>query len=430
MNGSFVFSKSTGALHQECQRSFGLSAAPPVFSTLLSCFSVAPERDLTSDLAEEIRAAVAEVSPPARERPPAVAGLEEGGEVRVSLTRALEYVTPTIPSGVRLSTSKRFLLRALRFLWRDQAAFNALLLEAGNGLADRVDAAWRRLKDAIDTEREVREREFAAWKEEAAKERGRGSAERDRRWAIQDGRLALLEANEPRQAAAPRPAEASPALPPGVYSLFEERFRGRPEDVSEKQRFYLPFLRDLPGPVLDVGCGRGELLRLLAEEGIAATGVEVNPIAASACRREGLAVEEGDGLAALRARPAGALGAVVALQVVEHWDAATTFAFLREARRALAPGGVLIAETINTDSLSALKAFFLDPSHVRPVPPQALQFLAEAAGFAGARIEYRAPLPDAERLEEASGNDVKVNRLLFAPQDYAMIARVPRAIIG
>ena len=80
-----------------------------------------------------------------------------------------------------------------------------------------------------------------------------------------------------------------------------------------------------------------------------------------------------------------------------------------------------------TDSLSALKAFFLDPSHVRPVPAQALKFLAEAAGFADARIEYRAPLPDTERLEEASDNDVKLNRLLFAPQDYALIARVPES---
>ena len=174
-----------------------------------------------------------------------------------------------------------------------------------------------------------------------------------------------------------------------------------------------------------MGCGRGELLRLLAGEGIAASGVEINPIAAAGCRKDGLAVEEGDGLAALSRKPAGSVGAVVALQVVEHWSAATTFAFLREARRALAPGGVLIAETINTDSLSALKAFFLDPSHVRPVPADALRFLAEAAGFAETAIDYRAPLPEGERLQESSANDTKINRLLFGPQDYALIARVP-----
>jgi O-antigen chain-terminating methyltransferase len=139
----------------------------------------------------------------------------------------------------------------------------------------------------------------------------------------------------------------------------------------------------------------------------------------------GLAVEEGDGLANLAALPDGGLGAVVALQVVEHWSSETTFALLREARRALSPGGVLIAETINSDSLSALKAFFLDPTHVRPVPPDALRFLAEAAGFTDARIEYRAPLPPADRLEETGENEAKLNRLLFGPQDYALVAYAP-----
>ena len=157
-----------------------------------------------------------------------------------------------------------------------------------------------------------------------------------------------------------------------------------------------------------------------------ASGVEVNPISVEACRSQGLSVEQGDGVARLSAASDGSLGAVVAIQVVEHWPAETTFAFLREARRALAPGGLLVAETINTDSLSSLRAFFLDPSHVRPVPPETLRFLAEAAGFEDTRIEYLAPMAPGDRLEEGSGNDAKLNRLLYGPQDYALIARVPR----
>ena len=393
---------------------------------------MAPERDLASELAQVIRAAVAEASPSAPSRPPSDASLELGEDVRVSLTRALEYVTPTIPSAVRLSRSKRLLLRALRFLWRDQTSFNALLLEAGNALADRVDAAWHKLRSEIDAEREVRRRDFAS-KEETARieeEIRRGHAEEDRRIAIQSGRISLLEAGGVRADAGGPPVAAAAAIPAGVYSLFEERFRGSPDEIDVKQRGYLSFLRDLPGPVLEVGCGRGELLRLLAAEGIPASGVEVNPIAAAACREEGLDVREEDGLAALSARPPGSLGAVVALQVVEHWQAATTFAFLRQARRALAAGGVLIAETINTDSLSALKAFFLDPTHVRPGPADALRFLAEAAGFVDTRIEYLASLPAGERLEETSSNDAKLNHLLFSPQDYALIARVPPGVSG
>jgi O-antigen chain-terminating methyltransferase len=116
---------------------------------------------------------------------------------------------------------------------------------------------------------------------------------------------------------------------------------------------------------------------------------------------------------------------VVAFQVVEHWPPAVIYRFLGEARRVLAPGGILILETINTDSLSALRAFFLDPTHVRPVPPDALEFLVGAAGFTDARVEYRSPLPERDRLAETTENDAKLNRLLFAPQDYALIARAP-----
>jgi len=385
---------------------------------------VVSQRDLTGELVEEIRAAIAEASPGPSVRP--ATDLPEGEQVRVTLNRALQYVTPTIPSAVRLSRAKRFLLRALRFLWRNQASFNALALEASSNLADLLDA-----------KRNAREKQFSQFKEELKRLEAQllGVTEReipewDRRSAIQDARLAILEAG-PRSGTTPSVSReagghAPPPLPAGVYSLFEERFRGSPEDITEKQRSYVPLLRGLPGPVLDIGCGRGELLRLLAQESIPASGVELNPIAASACREEGLSVEEGDGITVLSGKSDGSLGGVVALQVVEHWRAEAIFAFLREVRRKLAPGGLLIAETVNTDSLSSLKAFFLDPSHVRPVPADGLRFLAQAAGFTDTRIEYRTPLPERERLEENSENDTKLNRLLFGPQDYALVAYTPR----
>lgn len=144
----------------------------------------------------------------------------------------------------------------------------------------------------------------------------------------------------------------------------------------------------------------------------------------ASCREAGLEVELGDAIALLAARPSAALGAVVAFQVVEHWTPEEIFRFLQEARRALAPGAVLIAETINSDSLSALRAFYLDPTHVRPVPAETLRFLAEAAGFSDIRIEYRSPVPAGERLKEASENDQRLNALLFGAQDYALIGRV------
>ena len=383
-------------------------------------------------LLEEIRAAVARTAPsPAAgaQAGPSAGNVHEHEEVRSPLARAEKVVTPSVPEGAPLAGAKSLALRALRFLWRDQAAFNALSLESQIGLLHgleengRVAAGLRAdvaaLREDLETWKRDQERELAH-------RLGEQEATARRRASIQDGRIAALEGAGPAARVAQPPGAAAAAaaeIPPGVYSLFEERFRGEPDSVARKQSSYLPLLKGLPGPVLDVGCGRGEFLTMLREAGVVASGVETNPLSAALGREAGLAIEEGDGIAALEGRAEGSLGGVVAFQVVEHWPAAATWAFLRAARRALAPGGVLIAETINTDSLSALKAFFLDPTHVRPVPADALRFLAEAAGFADTSIEYRAPLPPEERLTESSPNDARLNRLLFGPQDYALIAR-------
>lgn len=377
------------------------------------------ERERARRLADEVRAAVAETSPESAPRRKGESSSPEERAAEAAASRAADHVMPSIPSSARLSRVKRGVLRALRFLWRDQSSFNALSLQALDGL-----------RRALSRERE--ERRHDGEEAQAARERMETAlASADRRAAIQDGRLAILEGSGgpaggivAGTAGGPVRAEA-PALPPGVYSLFEERFRGPAEEVAKKQRFYLPFLAGLPGPVLDVGCGRGEFLNLLRREGIRASGFEVNPIAVRDCLAGGLDVAEGDGVAALRLAPAASLGAVTAFQVVEHWSPETLFAFLREARRVLAPGGLLALETINTDSLSAWRAFYLDPSHVRPVPPEALKFLAESAGFVDARLEYLAPLPPEARLEETTENDARLNRLLFGPQDYALLARAP-----
>jgi SAM-dependent methyltransferase len=368
------------------------------------------EEDLAALLAREIRAAVAETSPAEPSGPDEAAASGELEDVVLPLKRAEQYVTPTIPPASRLAGAKSAVVRLLRFLWRGQASFNALILEASTGIV----AALERTLRAID-------RRF----EDVREAVGTSEKESRRRDSGQDARIAHLEALTARSAPPESAVAREPAIPESVYSLFEERFRGAPEEVAEKQRFYLPFLRNLPGPVFDAGCGRGEFLGLLRDQGIPSRGVDSSGVAAKICRAAGLDVREGDAIDALAATSSGSLGGVVAFQVVEHWPAAATLRFLAEARRALAPGGVAIVETVNTDSLAAMNAFYLDPTHVRPVPPEALRFLFDAAGFREMRVEFRSPLPDSERLEERTANDVRLNSILFGPQDYAVIGWVP-----
>jgi SAM-dependent methyltransferase len=74
--------------------------------------------------------------------------------------------------------------------------------------------------------------------------------------------------------------------------------------------------------------------------------------------------------------------------VAEHLEPSVLRRLFADARRALRPGGLLVVETVNPHSPAALKAFWLDLTHVRPLYPEALLLLAKETGYAAARIDF------------------------------------------
>jgi O-antigen chain-terminating methyltransferase len=239
--------------------------------------------------------------------------------------------------------------------------------------------------------------------------------------------------------AAPAPEVArsvAGAAADSVYTAFENRFRGSREEIRARQADYVTLFRDL-APVVDLGCGRGEFLELLRGAGVQARGVESNANVVRECRERGLDVVQGDLLDHLREEEPGSLGGVFAAQVVEHLPPPVLSALLREAHRVLRPDGLLVLETVNPASaLAFLDVFIRDLTHERPLHPETLRFLAAAAGFSEVRIEMRSPVPADVRLHllPSSGlpppvikalneNVERLNALLFAPLDYALLAR-------
>jgi SAM-dependent methyltransferase len=226
-------------------------------------------------------------------------------------------------------------------------------------------------------------------------------------------RLTRLE-RRPREGpptVAAQPAAA--ALPD--YFAFESRMRGAVELVRERQRPYVADLRD-HGPVLDVGCGRGELLALLRDAGVEARGVDADADMVAFARGEGLPVEQADLLAHLEALPDESLGAVFAGQVAEHLPPPALLRFLELAHAKTRAGGVLIVETINPLSPLALRNYFADLTHAQPLVPETLVQLARHVGYSDVETRY---LHEPDR-GEASG---PVADILFAPLDYAIHAR-------
>jgi SAM-dependent methyltransferase len=302
---------------------------------------------------------------------------------------------------------KGFVKRVLRKLMRwyveplaaDQRVFNDSLLKLVDALSERTDtvaaARW-------EVERLVRELEE---------------------------RLARLE-RRGISSGGPTPAPVTVATQPAAasvpdYFAFESRMRGSVDLIRERQRRYVDDFREAE-PVLDAGCGRGELLALLREAGVEARGIDADADMVAFARGEGLDVEQADLVVYLEALPDRSLGGIFMGQVVEHLPPATLVRVLRLAASTLRPGGLLVAETINPLSPIALRNYFADLTHAQPLVPETLELLARQSGFA--ETEVRFLNEPAERLTEPddpviAANVRRLNELLFAPLDYALVAR-------
>ncbi len=229
-----------------------------------------------------------------------------------------------------------------------------------------------------------------------------------------------------------------------VQPLLLESFRGSEDEIRHRMDRYLPDLKP-KAPVLDLGCGRGELLLLLREAGVDATGVEGDPALAEAARRRGLKVVEGEVLEVLKDQESESRGAVTAMHLFEHLTSAKLIAVLAEIRRVLRPGGLLIAECPNPHSLRVgASLFWQDPTHQRPLLPETLELMLRAAGFVFDRRELLHPFPPDQLLADDQGGTgavtdpeismlaERVDRLrdrldeiLHGPRDFAVWAVKP-----
>ena len=252
---------------------------------------------------------------------------------------------------------------------------------------------------------------------------------------------------------------AEGALEPGARSLgpsfsyvgFEDRFRGSQDEIRSRLRDYVPvFVNAVVGrleggmvaPVLDVGCGRGELLALLSEAGVPARGIDVNGEMVALCRERGFDAAQSDALAYLESLPDASLGGLAAIQVVEHLEPGYLSRFLETAFHKLQPGAPIVLETINPACWMAFfEAYIRDLTHAQPLHPDTLRFLVQASGFSSVDVQYRSPVSDADRLETVkrpgsgeppalaeaiaaiNAHADKLNTRLFSYMDYAVVAR-------
>jgi SAM-dependent methyltransferase len=291
--------------------------------------------------------------------------------------------------GALLQPVKLALRKLMRFyvepLAADQRAFNDAALKLADALSEDLD---RTQADRSVDARRLRELEE---------------------------RLLRLERRGPESAPSTVAAQPTAAALPD-YFAFESRLRASTDEIRRRQRPYVEDFRDA-APVLDVGCGRGEFLTLLRQARIEARGVDADADMVAYARGEGLDVEQADALAYLERLEDGSLGGVFAAQLLEHLPPPSLLRLLELAATKLRPGGMLVAETINPLSPLALRHYFADLTHAQPLVPETLELLARHAGFRETELRFlNAP--------EAPGDvEPRVGEILFAPLDYALLAR-------
>ena len=217
------------------------------------------------------------------------------------------------------------------------------------------------------------------------------------------------------------------------YGAFEDEFRGPQKEIRTRLQRYLDYFK--PGErVVDLGCGRGEWLELLAEKGIDASGVDTTEKFASICQNKGLNVLCEDMFSYLERQPDHSLDGITAIQVIEHIEPAALARLIQLSYRKLKLGGRIILETPNPKSVSALaNNFYIDPTHIRPVHPTWLEYLLKAGNFTSVFMDYpeyawvtggSIPRLDGESkdVEQFNRQIGYLNNFLYGSVDYAAIA--------
>lgn len=245
---------------------------------------------------------------------------------------------------------------------------------------------------------------------------------------------------------APSAAAAQDAGWDAYYQHFEDAFRGPRDAIRARVADYLPYVREAgagqaDSPVLDIGCGRGEWLELLRDEGLHAWGVDGNQVAVENCKKMGLQVVVDDAMRHLNGLPDQCVGAVTAFHVIEHIPFEALAPLFDEIMRVLKPGGLVILETPNPENITVgAHWFWFDPTHIRPLPPAPTCFLVASRGFEDARIvrlvnhrgdAHVLPTKLPESHPDANTLNPVIDRLahtLYAPPDYAVVARKPGAL--
>ncbi len=268
-------------------------------------------------------------------------------------------------------------------------------------------------------------------------------AERKARMDV-DSRLAALETQLSGLTGTPPPDRKSHSQKLDHYYLaFENRFRGSSAEIKKRLEVYGPQILEtaacFPGGLcLDLGCGRGEWLEILAARGLKAVGIDSNSVMVETCRELGFETHWGDGLERLADYEDASVALLTGFHIIEHLPSFESLAALAsESMRVLMPGGLVIFESPNPENLTVgACSFYLDHTHRKPLHPESVGLLMRSTGFAETKVlrlvhgrasepPFETPDPEAPMSEELGKVFRLLNNHLLSAPDFAVVGRKP-----
>lgn len=218
---------------------------------------------------------------------------------------------------------------------------------------------------------------------------------------------------------------------------FQEESRGASELVRQRWRLYLGDIRGVRSDgqiVLDLGCGRGEWLQFLADEGVASYGIDHHEQSVKEAADQGLDARCEDLFTHLRGLPSESLAAITAFNLVEHMSIEDLLLLLELSFHCLVRGGLLIIETPNPENIFvATRDPYLNPTRRSTIPPPLLSTLISSCGFTNASVQ-RLHRTEMHRVSEAVLGELdqalaallrRLQDAVITGEDYAVLARRP-----
>lgn len=214
----------------------------------------------------------------------------------------------------------------------------------------------------------------------------------------------------------------------GLEDAFLRYIEATPDNQRRIQSFYIPFFTECQGLVVDLACGHGDFVHLLAERGVRALGVDSDVACCAEARQRGIDIVAGDVFDYLRQVEADSLAGIFSAHLVEHLHYQQVMELARLSYRALRPGGIIMLVTPNVRALYPhLESFYMHFGHVSFYHPKLLCFFLDYYGFSdphvGENSRMSNPLWHGGVLPDP--NDVAANSLPELEPDADALRSVP-----